>query len=316
MSGGGRAGAAPDFSRAVLEDLYRYPRKSKKLAVFFWLFTGILGGHRFYLERPGTALAMALTAGGGLLWWLIDGWFVGRMVTAINADQARREREGLPPIALAFMPPVHAGGLPAEPAWLARRRGHGRFKADLLLLIFAGFSAGAISAASGNYEPVVVIFALGLIILLGARWDALAHIPLLRGFDRWSHRLRLYYYVNDPGGPLRLLFRPILGLATAPFRRRARAEAWLYLQPGLWFTVLFTGLDLFQAISLSDDGIAFDFASFIGDLALTLAVIYGFAAPIGAVLTTQILLEKRDALVWLLCVVTFVATVFGMLTVV
>ncbi|HSG90628.1 MAG TPA: TM2 domain-containing protein [Pseudomonadales bacterium] len=295
----------------MLEDLYRYPRKRRALAFLLWLLTGIFGGHRYYLDRTATALAMTVTAGGALLWWIVDAFLIGAMVDACNAEQARREREGLPPVALSFMPPLGTTALPAEPAWIARRRGHGRLFGDLCLLMLAGSSAGAISSATGTYEPIVVIVALGAIILLGARWDALATIPVLRGFDRWSHRLRLFYYVNDPGGPLRLLFRPIVGLVTAPLRRRARAEAWLYLQLGLVFTVLFTGLDLLQAISFDDDGVGLHPLDLLGDLVLTFTTIYGFAAPIGAVLTTQVLLEKHDRVVWLLCAVTFAATGLG-----
>jgi hypothetical protein len=179
------------------------------------------------------------------------------------------------------------------------------------VLAVAGLSVGAFSAASGVYEPIVTIVALSAITLLGARWDALASVPMLRSFDRWSHRLRLFYYINDPGGPLQLFFRPLLGLLTAPFRRRARTEAWLYLQLGVWFTIVFTGLDLLQAVSVGADGVSVHPIDFLFDAAMTFASVYAFAAPIGAILTAHVLLEERDAVVWLLTAVTLTAVLLG-----
>ena len=127
------------------------------------------------------------------------------------------------------MPPSRGMVLPPQPTWINKHQGRSRLYGDVVVLFLAGISVGAVSSASGNFETIIAIVALSAITLLGARWNALATLPVLRNFDRWSHRLRLYYYVNDPGGPLTLFFRPLLGLLTAPFRKRARAEAWLYL---------------------------------------------------------------------------------------
>jgi hypothetical protein len=201
--------------------------------------------------------------------------------------------------------------LPPRPDWIAKRSGRARLSGDLVVLVLAGISVGAISSSTGNVEPIIAIVALSAITLLGARWDALATIPILRNFDRWSHRLRLYYYVNDPGGPLTLFFRPILGLITAPFRKRARAEAWLYLQIGLWFTIIFTGMDLVQAITIDAQGLSIHPMDFLGDVAVTLVSIYAFATPIGAILTTYVLLERRDLIVWVLTCITLAAIYFG-----
>ena len=38
----------------------------------------------------------------------------------------------------------------------------------------------------------------------------------------------------------------------------------------------------------------------LGDIAMTFVSIYALGAPIGAILTTYVLLEKRDLVVWLL----------------
>ncbi|MFT7289552.1 MAG: hypothetical protein ACI87W_003689 [Halieaceae bacterium] len=300
-----------DFSRAVLEDLYRYPLKRNDVALVLCVVTGILGGHRFYLDRPATALTMALSGGGFLLWWCVDIFYIRAMVLAFNADQSERKRTGQPPRALSFMPPISGMVLPPRPAWMHKRGGRARLYGDLIVLALAGICVGALASSSGNFETVIAIVALSAITLLGARWDALATVPVLRNFDRWNHRLRLYYYINDPGGPLKLFFRPLVGLVSAPFRKRARAEAWLYLQFGLWFTTIFTGLDILEAVSIGDGGVEIHPMDFLGDVAITLVSIYAFAAPIGAILITHVLLERRDLVVWVLTGITLVAVLFG-----
>lgn len=304
--------AAPDFSRAVLRDLYRYHRKRRGIALALWLATGILGGHRFYVGRTRTGLLMLFTVGGFLLWWLVDFFLLRRLVAGFNAEQARREQEGLPPLALAFMPSMDGAGLPPQPEWLERRRGRGRVLGDLLVLFLAGSGAGSLARSNGSPEAVVTIVALASITVLGARWDALARIPGLRILDRWSHRLRLYYYVNDPGGPLRLFFRPIVGLVSAPFRRRARAEAWLYLELGLAFTLLFFGLDLIEAVRIEAWNVSIDLVGLLLDALLTFVSIYAFAAPVGAILTTHVLLEDSDLVVWMLAAATFLGVFSGL----
>jgi hypothetical protein len=92
---------------------------------------------------------------------------------------------------------------------------------------------------------------------------------------------------------------------------RARAEAWLYLQMGFWFTIIFTGLDVLQAVSVGTAGINIHPMDFLVDIAITLVSIYAFAAPIGAILTTHVLLERRDLVVWVLTGVTLLAVLFG-----
>ena len=78
----------PDFSRAVLEDLYRYPDKSRVLALVLWLATGLLGGHRFYLDRTVTGFAMLVTGGGAAIWWLVDLFFIRTAVEQKNVNLA------------------------------------------------------------------------------------------------------------------------------------------------------------------------------------------------------------------------------------
>jgi hypothetical protein len=209
------------------------------------------------------------------------------------------------------MPPARGATLPETPVWVAKRGGRRRLLGDMIVLAVTGVSVGALSSVSGNYEAVITIIALSAITLLGARWDGLAHMPILSGLDRWSHRLRLYYWYNDPGGPLQLFFRPIIGLLTAPFRKRARAEAWLYLQVGAWFTIMFTGVAVVQATGIAQATLNIQPLRFFSDLVLTFAAIYAFAAPIGAILTTHVLLEKSDAVVWRLTGVALAAMALG-----
>ena len=45
---------------------------SRSVALIFVLLLGIVGGHRFYTGRIGSALAMIFTLGGLGLWWLFD----------------------------------------------------------------------------------------------------------------------------------------------------------------------------------------------------------------------------------------------------
>jgi len=297
----------------VLEDLYRYPRRRIGVAWLLWALTGIFGGHRFYLDRTGTGVLMLFSGGGALIWWIVDAFLLRRMVLAYNEDQGQREAMGQPPKTLSFMPPARGATLPEEPVWLAKRGGRRRLLGDMIVLAVAGVSVGAFSSGTGNYEAVITIVALCAITLLGARWDALAHMPILSGLDRWSHRLRLYYWYNDPGGPLELFFRPIIGLLTAPFRKKARAEAWLYLQVGAWFTIMFTGVDVVQATGIAQASLNIQPGTFFVDLVLTFVSIYAFAAPIGAILTTHVLLEKSDAVVWLLTGVALAAIALGIL---
>jgi hypothetical protein len=56
---------------AVLEKLEYSPRR-RLVALQLALFLGALGGHRWYLGKPKTALLQALTCGGAGIWWLYD----------------------------------------------------------------------------------------------------------------------------------------------------------------------------------------------------------------------------------------------------
>ena len=100
----------------------------------------------------------------------------------------------------------------------------------------------------------------------------------------------------------------------APFRKRARAEARLYITFGAWLTMAFTALDLTQSFEgIGIAAAAMTTARLFGDLIVTLGTVYLFAAPIGAILTTHLLLERTDRLIWVLSVLTLGAMTLGML---
>lgn len=58
--------------------------KSAGITWLLWFFTGGVGGHRFYLGRTGTAVAMLLTLGGLGIWSLIDLFLINSMVKETN----------------------------------------------------------------------------------------------------------------------------------------------------------------------------------------------------------------------------------------
>ena len=311
-----------DFAEEVLAELYTYPRRRMVVAVLLWVLTGWFGGHRFYLGRPGTGLLMLFTGGGGLIWWVIDAFLIGRMVREYNEDQALRERMRQPPRELDFMPPLSRDVLAQPPEWTAKwresspMRGGLRLTGDVFVLLLAGLGLGAIAADSGVYEAVLTVSVLAALTVAGARSGAISHLPLIRELIRWSHRLRLFYYYNKPGTPLALLFRPITGAMLAPFSTRARAEVRLYLQLGGVFTLFFTAIDILEA--LADKGLSaltpMSLTSlWIREATVTFIVIYAFATPIGAALTRNLLMRRTHVVPRILSGVVVLAMLVGML---
>ncbi|MGQ3673812.1 TM2 domain-containing protein [Xanthobacter sp. TB0136] len=64
---------------------------SMLLAYVFWFFLGLLGAHRFYLGRPGSAVLQIITCLllVGVLWVLADLFLIPGMVRA-RQDEIRR----------------------------------------------------------------------------------------------------------------------------------------------------------------------------------------------------------------------------------
>lgn len=293
----------PDFAQEVLEDLYAYRRKHVGVAWALWLLFGWAGGHRFYLERPGTGILMLMSGGGLLIWWALDARHINRMVDHHNLTQQRRQRDGQPPLELSFMPPLADDVLHEPPAWTIKWYARGpasrtlRLVGDVVVLMVAGASLGALIGTDGGPEGVFAISALIVVTLLGGRAGWLDRVPLAGAFVRWSHRLRLFYYYNRPGSPPALLVRGITGPVLALFRRRAREEARLYLEVGAVFLLFFMAVDLVENVGaplMGGPGLAALAPTrllgvWIKEAFLTFLVVYAFAAPIGAVLTLHLL---------------------------
>lgn len=314
--------AAEGIPPEILDDLYEYPRKRKALAYGLWLVFGLFGAHRIYLDRIWTGAAMLLTGGGLGLWWLLDAFLVGGMVDDHNALQRSRERLGLPPVALDFMPAADVDALEERPSW--DRSGHRSsvadalaFPADALVVLLAGSALGAVSGSTGNVEGVAAVVALLVVLNFGPRLAPLHELPLVGDLLRWSYRLRLFYHYNRPGGFLSRLLRPAVGFLYAPFRRNHRNEAKLYLTLGGAFVVLF----LFEDVATEVVGPMLtrgDLGGLTGswwleDVLLTLVSIAAFAAPIGATLNLYLLTRRPRLTVWTLSGLTVSGVLMGLL---
>jgi TM2 domain-containing membrane protein YozV len=59
-------------------------QKSGGIAWILWLFAGGLGGHRFYLGKIGTGVAMLFTLGGLGIWAFIDLFLLQGMIRDTN----------------------------------------------------------------------------------------------------------------------------------------------------------------------------------------------------------------------------------------
>lgn len=66
---------------------YESVRKDTRTAYLWWLLTGLIGGHRFYLGDTGRSIAMLFTLGGLGLWTLADVLLIARRVATINRSR-------------------------------------------------------------------------------------------------------------------------------------------------------------------------------------------------------------------------------------
>lgn len=302
-----RSEIAPDFAEEVLRDLYVYRKRRPWLAWLLWITLGLMGAHRFYLDRPGTGLLMLFTGGGGGLWWLVDAFLLPSMLREHDREQARREAEGLPPIELAFMPALDPIELGRPPAWIDRwyeaspLRRRVRLGGDLLVLLVCGTVLGGAARHADVWEPIAPVLLLALFASAGAALGRWAGAPVLGTLLRWSHRVRLFYYFNAPGSPPALLVRSITASITAPFRARDRAEVRLYLQLGAFFTMLFLVLEFGAELAavlggggLPDLGTLAEGA--LREAVTNFVVIFAFATPIGAVISLYVLVTRTHTL--------------------
>ena len=59
-------------------------KKNPVAAWLLWLFTGGIGGHRYYLGNIGMGTGMTLTLGGFGFWALIDAFFINARLREIE----------------------------------------------------------------------------------------------------------------------------------------------------------------------------------------------------------------------------------------
>lgn len=303
------AEAAPDFSDEVVRTLYRYPLKRYPVALACALFGGLFGAHRFYLGLVGSGMGMFLTGGGLLCWWLRDLFVLRRMVATVNAEQTQRQADGLPPRALAFLPPIDEHGDLSRPRWADRRTGRLSLYGSAVLLLLLGYSQGRVSMITGVHEPLVTVCVFLLASLLVARWAWMRRVPGLDALSLWAHRLRLFYFHVDPGPVWMLALRPVFGIFVAPFRSRIRAEVQLHLQLGFSLSAIMLLFDAREVIEAGTAGAAVRLL--LAEFVQTLVFTYLFVAPIGALITTQILVERHDRVVVVLALLTLLGVGLG-----
>ena len=70
----------------IYRDRMERLKKSPLITWLLWLFTGGIGGHRYYLGNIGRGIAMTLTLGGLGFWTLIDAFFIGRALQQNTSD--------------------------------------------------------------------------------------------------------------------------------------------------------------------------------------------------------------------------------------
>lgn len=297
----------------MVDELYRYQQKQYPVALVLAIIAGIFGAHRFYTGKSITGVLMLMSAGGGLVWWIVDLFRLRKIVASFNAEEAARAESGQPPQGLGFLPPRHELKLAGPPAWSEKNHNRAPVVGSAFVLAFVGFVMGTVSGGTGIYEPVVITLVMVAITLTAARWQAMSHLPVLGGLSRWNHRLRLYYHTIDPGSIWLLALRPIIGIFVAPWRRRAQAEVRLYLQLGAAFAVVFA---LFDLAEFSEAGsFSAGVGQMLGEFIQTMLYTYAFVAPTGAILITQLLLSRRDMVVWALSAVVVVFVYMGLATV-
>jgi hypothetical protein len=214
------------------------------------------------------------------------------------------------------MPPLRRDVLRGPPPWSDSWEARGRaatllrFAGDLAVLLVAGGALGALAGVGGGAEGVFAVLALCAITVLGGSTHPLIQLPIIHGLVRWNY--------NRPGSPIALLFRSVIGIMAAPFRRRERAEVQLYAQLGAAFTIAFLMLDVVpeSVVPLFRQGAGVLSPVRLGlfwaqEAFMTFVMIYAFAAPIGAVLTLYVLTRPTHTVPRLLAVFAVVSVALG-----
>lgn len=61
-------------------------KKSTATTWILWFFFGGIGGHRYYLGKIGSGVAMTLTLGGLGIWSIIDIFLMNGMISKKNSE--------------------------------------------------------------------------------------------------------------------------------------------------------------------------------------------------------------------------------------
>lgn len=70
---------------SIVQSELEKKKKNNIIMYVLWWFTGVVGGHRFYLGDIGYGLGMLFTLGGFGVWTIIDVFIIGkRLETKTN----------------------------------------------------------------------------------------------------------------------------------------------------------------------------------------------------------------------------------------
>ena len=106
-----------EIRESIRDELQSYPRRERSGVRWQWTFMGLFGGHRTYLGHDMISTLMAISFGGLGLWWLKDRAQLDDLTDEWNADQERREREGLPAKEIEGLVLADPQALESLPVW-------------------------------------------------------------------------------------------------------------------------------------------------------------------------------------------------------
>lgn len=116
MNSGQQVGTGADAQKMMAYDMHK---KDMAIAYVLWYFTGVFGGHRFYMGQSGSAAAMLtltivsiplfffligiFTYLAVLVWWIVDAFILHEWVK--NHNYHLMHSLGIPP-APPYAPPM------------------------------------------------------------------------------------------------------------------------------------------------------------------------------------------------------------------
>ncbi len=272
--------------QVLLDDLYTYPLRSYRVVFLWWLFTGFVGGHRFYLNDVRRGALMTLTLGGGILWWLFDGLKLRSLLNDFNNQQMHRRTQGLPPLELDFMPTLNSHVLNEAPVWQAAEQKIA-WQRELIQLVLIGLIAGKAIQTFDSVEPIAAVSMVALLLLFAGQLEGLRHLRIVQELLQWDLKLQLYYHQNGPGKPAERIFRPFVGLFTLLFQEKRAAEARLYLEVCFVYATFFTVYSVVSGeyYALAVKGEYTEMArTWFTETVLSLFMVYTCVSPLGATL--------------------------------